>query len=183
MNKSRILIGLVISTFLVLSIVAAYGGYSPYSSSSYQAQSSYSEYPEYTQYPDYQTSSNANSMTSNSNYDSSNYGYSYYGPIYEKKTAYDESLYRRRSKTIWSVSATSTERYIGASESMFYDTQNRRYDTNANTQSSNVNYDGGFSWGKVRLFDSSEYARDSYGQRSYYDPMYNSNSGYYNWKY
>src|SRR6185436_8543905 len=81
------------------------------------------------------------------------------------------------------VSTSLTEKYVGASESLYSNTQNRQFaSNNANAESSQT-YDGGFSYGKQRSYDSSEYSTESYKDPYYYRPYFDNSNGYYSWNY
>ena len=115
--------------------------------------------------------------------------------MFERKSVYEDDFLRDNSaksgffysknKNILKhkITNTVTEKYVGASESVYSNSQNNRVSlTTANTNA-DKNYNGGFSFGKQRLYDASEYQKEGYTTAYYYRPSYNSNSGYYNWKY
>jgi hypothetical protein len=167
----------------------------PSFSSNYNSQAHYSESPGYTQFPDSSYNQKASANSFSSNQDSSNYKYDYRGPMYEKKfVQVDDFLHDTSSKTGFfnsrsnnvlkhTISTTLTEKYLGATESVLYNTQNNRYATQSAQQDTSYNYDGGFSFGKQRVYDSSEYSSDSYREPYYYRPYFDSQQGYYSWKY
>ncbi len=174
----------------------AYGTYSrPRFSSSYNSNTHYTESPGYMRGPKATLAQKANSESSASNFDSSSYKYDYRGPLYEKKVTYlddfshdvssKSGFFRSRSSDSLrhTIASTLTEKYVGATESLYVDSQNRRSASNKASQNTDYNYDGGFSFGKQRVFDSSEYGKDSYTQPYYYRPSYDSQQGYYNWRY
>lgn len=202
MTKTRLLLvfASLITLALLTSFASAYG-YGSFdrtytsSSSGFSSGSHYSESPGYTQFPDESSSQRANTQRMNTNFDSTSSGYEYRGPMYEKKTTYTDTLSRDLSsrsglfrsksnnKLKHTITATTTEKYLGASESAYSNTQNRQINSESASQNSDYSYDGGFSFGKQRIFDSSEYASSSYRQPYYYQPNYNYNQGYYNWDY
>lgn len=204
-------LSIVISAFL-LSTASADSSYSSFSkpqqyfakpyvysnpsgSSAYASASSYSESPGYTQFPKETKSQKSSSSSQNSNFDSSSYAYDYRGPLYERKITYLDDFSKEysdkgfflfsNSKDILrhTISNTVTERYIGSTESLYINNQNRRQASTNSNQDSSSNYEGGFSYGKQRLFDSNEYAQNSYTSPYYYKPNYNQDQGYYNWRY
>ena len=138
---------------------------------------------------------NYDSKTDYSNYDSSDFGYEYRGPLYERSITYTEDFEKKNSDKSFlfyskskdsvkhSISTTLTEKYIGATESLFYNTQNRRDASTSESVNIASQYDDSFSFKKQRVYDPEEYGRDSYKSDYYYHPYYNSKEGYYNWRY
>lgn len=207
MNKTQIL-PLFAIVFLVLaltSVSAAHDNYYAKSYSKYPSYKnsynnpssyiSYKESPGYTQFPDENFIQKENANYYSSNQDSSSYEYDYRGPLYERQVTNIDDFSRvissksgfftskSKNNLRHTITSTLTEKYIGASESMFYNTQNNRLTTNTANRDTYYDYDGGFSFGKQRTFDAAEYRRDSYTSPYYYRPYYDSSGGYYNWRY
>ena len=167
----------------------------PSFSSSFSSNAHYSESPGYIKLPDENYRQKYSAKSNSNNFDSSSSGYDYRGPIYERKIVYTEdfskkrydksSLFSSKSKDTlkYSVSNVVTEKYIGASESSYSNSQNRRSSSEDIAQEVVMDYNGGFAFGKQRTFDSNEYRKDSYTEPYYYRPYYNSQNNYYNWKY
>jgi len=168
-----------------------------YSASSYGSSSHYQESPGFAQFPNFDSGKKSSLKAKDSNFDSSSSGYDYRGPLYEKKfVQLDDFRHEISSKDGFfssknkdslkhTVSTTITEKYIGASESAYSNSQNRRSSSLDANQDESLKYQGGFSFGKQRLFDQSEYgsSRNSYASPYYYSPYYDSSSGYYSWRY
>lgn len=162
--------------------------------SAFSSATKYSESPGFTRAP---VQSLRQSKTANdafSDFDSSSSGYDYRGPMFERqvvqrddfsKESFAKSgLFSARSSDNLrhSISTTLTEKYLGATESLFSNNQNRRLLSKSSNEQASADTDEGFTFGKQRVFDASEYARDSYSAPYYYRPVYDS-SGYYNWRY
>ncbi|MEK6933874.1 MAG: hypothetical protein AABW75_03295 [Nanoarchaeota archaeon] len=193
MKKSTI-ITLLIITSLLISINLISANYYSYSDkpSSYI---SYRESPGYMQFPKENFNQKSNANYYSTNQDASFYGYDYRGPLYERQiTNVDDYSHIISSKSGFftsknknnlrrTITYTLTEKYIGASESIFYNTQNNRFTSNVANQDTSYNSDGGFSFGKQRSFDAAEYSKDSYTSAYYYRPYYDSSKDYYNWRY
>ncbi len=142
----------------------------------------------------YNLNQNYNSRIDLSNFDSSSLGYDYRGPMYERTITYTDDLYQKSSDKSFpfysrsrdslrhTISTTLNEKYIGATESLFYNTQNRRQESSSETNSILEEYNEDSSFKKQRLYDRYEYGRDSYTSPYYYRPYYDSR-GYYNWRY
>lgn len=207
MNKKQTLSFFVI-LFLVLTLTSVtatyYNNYAitnnkyPSYKSTYNAPSTYVSYresPGYIGYPNENFNQRINSNYYSSNQDTASYGYDYRGPLYERQiTNVDDYSHIISSKSGFftsknkdnlrhTITYTLTEKYIGASESIFYNTQNNRFTSNVANQDTSYNSDGGFSFGKQRSFDAAEYSKDSYTSAYYYRPYYDSSKDYYNWKY
>lgn len=207
MKKTQILslFAIVLFVFTIAGVTATHDNYytksySKYPSyrSTYNTPSSYISYkesPGYMQFPDENFIQKENANDYSSNQDSTSYGYDYRGPLYDRQiTNVDDFSHVISSKSGFftsksknnlrhTITSTLTEKYIGASESMFYNTQNNRLTTNTANRDTYYNYDGGFSFGKQRVFDATEYRRDSYTSPYYYRPYYDPSKSYYNWRY
>ena len=190
----------IVALIISISIASAGDYYSPYSgfskpSSTYSFKSNYQESPGFSQFPKTNLNQDSSAGIEASNYDSSSYSRDYRGPIYERKITYlddfseeisdDGFLFFSNSKNNLRhiVSSTLTEKYLGATETERYNSQNRRQESSFSNTKNAYNYDGGFSYGKQRLFDSSEYGKDSYTTQYYYRPYYDQKQGNYNWDY
>lgn len=205
MNKTRNILITMIFLIIMLANVSAssfnypnsYNQYPSYRSS-YTVPSStvsYRESPGYSQFPNENFNQRSNANYYSSNEDSSSYAYDYRGPLYERQfTNVDDfshiltnkgGFFTSKSKNNLrhTITTSLTEKYIGASESILYNTQNNRLTTNNANQDTSYNYGGGFSFGKMRTFDATEYRRDSYTSPYYYRPNYDSSKNYYNWRY
>lgn len=181
---------LVMTTFSV----SAATNYYPMPSSSYGTSSSYSETPGFTITPSRQSSSNSNSNYLNQNFDSSNYAYDYRGPMFERTSTYSDNLlidksshsgfFTSNSNNIFhrSINSKVVEKYVGATESLYINRQNRQVSTSNTNKNAASNYNNGMTWGKARLYDSSEYADSGYNHY-YYRPLYDSSTGGFNWRY
>jgi len=205
MNKYRF-VALIFALILFSNLASAYftSPYSYFNSPSSESlfssgsNSHFEETPGFTQYPTAKSSKSSVANSLNTNFDTSSTAYDYRGPIYEKKSVYDENLLIDKSSKSGffsskandilrhTITNTVTEKYIGASESLYIDNQNNRVSTSNSNSNENSNYDGGFSWGSARLYDQSEYqdaaSYSDYGNY-YYRPYYDSSAGYYNWNY
>lgn len=192
MNKyAKLAILAIIPLLLALTTisVSAYNYY-PLPSSSYGSSNSYSETPGFTIAPKETRSSNSNYL--NQNFDSSSYAYDYRGPMFERTTSYSDDLLIDRSSDSGffssdvndifhrTITATTKEKYVGATESLYMNNQNRQ--TSSGNTNANSNYNGGMTWGKARLFDAEEYSNSGYGNY-YYRPLYDSSTGGFNWRY
>ncbi|MDO8508316.1 MAG: hypothetical protein Q7S27_01380 [Nanoarchaeota archaeon] len=196
--RLNIVIASLILTLPIFSINLASAGYN----SNYYNNPNYPDYyynndPSrgYEQFPIRNFYQDYNSRIDNSNFDSTALGYDYRGPLYERTITYTEDFHTKRSdkslpfysrsrdSTRYKVSSTLSEKYVGATESLFYNTQNRRQASAVQVENTINEYDGGFTYGKQRLYDPEEYPRDSYTSPYYYRPNYNSEKGYYNWRY
>ena len=162
--------------------------------SSYSSATKYSESPGFIRSP---VQSFRQARASNdvfSDFDSSSSSYDYRGPMFEKQMVQREDFAKdsfaksglfsaRNSDSLrHSISTSVTEKYLGATESLFSNSQNRRSSSKTGDEKASYDADEGFSFGKQRVFDASEYAKDSYTQPYYYRPAYDS-QGYYNWRY
>jgi len=189
---------LALSLILLSSNTSAYYAY-PKSSSTYSLDFSYRESPGIDVFPKEKLNQLSLSNFVNNNFDSTKTNYEYRGPMFERRIiqsqdfsshSSDKSLpfySSSKQNTQFSVRNELVEKYVGATESFFSDSQNRRTQSANTNQNTSYNFDGGFSFGKQRLFDSSEFAKESYAQPYYYSPVYNYDrdyhSGYYNWRY
>ncbi len=207
MNKTQILLSFAILALVLTSASVSAAPYYDYKSAyknypSYKgaytspfSSASYKESPGYTKYSDEDFNQRINSNYYSSNQDSASYEYDYRGPLYERQiTNVDDYSHIISSKSGFftsknkdnlrhTITYTLTEKYIGASESIFYNNQNNRFTSNVANQDTSYNSDGGFSFGKQRSFDAAEYSKDSYTSAYYYRPYYDSSKDYYNWKY
>lgn len=156
--------------------------------------SKYSESPGFTRAPVQSFRQNKAANERFSDFDSSSSGYDYRGPMFERQTVQRDDfakdsfaksgLFSARSSDSLrhSISTTVTEKYLGATESLFSNNQNRRASSKSGDERTSYDADEGFTFGKQRVFDASEYAKDSYNAPYYYRPVYDS-QGYYNWRY
>jgi len=161
----------------------------------YRGTGSYYESPGFTIFPTEKTSQSANSNYLDENFDSSSYAYDYRGPMFEKTTSFTDDLFIDKSvdDDFFTSDVTdvlhrtigykTTEKYVGASESLYINSQNRRTSTGSSNSASNTDYNGGMNWGKLRTFDSDEYADMGNYEDYYYRPLYDSSTGGYNWRY
>lgn len=168
---------------------------SPTSSFSASKDVSYTESPGLEVFPTESLNQNTNVNTWNNNFDTSTYSRDYRGPMYEVKYSYLNDYSKSVDDDGWLffsdwdedvrhvISATKTEKYVGASESVYFGNQNKRTSGSSATDNTDYEYDGGFTFGKQRKYDSSEYAEDSYTEPYYYRPYYDSNRGRYIWDY
>ena len=187
MNKLKILASLTVLVFLIsLSFSSAYF---QVSSPSFRGSSSTSsfvrasdDYSDYSRYPVYSTNQFSNSNSFYKNLDSSSFTSSYTGPFASKTTTYNEYLKIRPRKTIRTISFAAAEKYFGETLDESYNKQNNNINTRSASFASNKDYDGGFSWRNREAFDSSRYNSNNY-QTYYYQPNYDNNLGYYNWRY
>lgn len=162
-------------------------------SSAYGAKNSYAESPGYTVGAKESARANSNAKTQDTNFDSTNSGYDYRGPMFERRLIYSDSFNSESKDTSLPFYASSkdkvshnirnevVEKYVGASESAYSNSQNRRVQGSEASETGAYDYDGGFSFGKQRMFDSSEYASESYSEPYYYRPAYLD--GAYTWRY
>ncbi len=169
----------------------------PSFNSAYSSNAHYEESPGLQEYPRLNSNKKASFNSKDSNFDSSSYAYDYRGPLYERTITYLDDFAAKRTdkqgffsskssdKVRRTIQNTITEKYTGASESIFANSQNRRLSSQDLKQDESIDYNAGFSFGKQRLFDSQEYAnsRSSYSSPYYYRPYYDSKKGYYNWRY
>ena len=137
-----------------INTVAAYN--SPYSN--FYSDKSYRETPGFTQFPEARTSQSSNTNYLKQNFDSSALDYDYRGPLYEKEIVYKDNLvidkssksgfFYSKSNDILRHKITTkiTEKYLGASESISINNQNRRTESSNTNQGLTTNYNGGFSW-------------------------------------
>ena len=189
------------STYVPYSAAApaytAYPMYSGYSrpSSTFSSTTKYQESPGFTRGAAQTFRQNSASNEAFSDFDSSSAGYDYRGPMFERQIVNREDFAKDSSSRSGLFSAKSsdslhhsistmiTEKYLGATESLTTNSQNRRSSSKKSNEQASADVDEGFSYGKQRVFDASEYGKDSYTQPSYYRPMYNDNKGYYTWRY
>lgn len=137
---------------------------------------------------------NKNAQSLNTNFDIASNTYDYRGPLFERRiissddflheTSAKSGFFSSNSKDITTRSLRNEviEKYVGATESLYTNKQNNQVSAQSARDTSQRDLDGGFSFGKQRLFDESEYARDSYTGAYYYRPLL-SQGGFYNWKY
>lgn len=163
-------------------------------SSTFSSTSKYSESPGFTRAPVQSFRQNKAANEVFSDFDSSSSGYDYRGPMFERQTVQRDDfakdsfaksgLFSARSSDSLrhSISTTVTEKYLGATESLFSNNQNRRASSKSGDEKTSYDADEGFTFGKQRVFDASEYAKDAYSAPYYYRPVYDS-QGYYNWRY
>lgn len=132
----------------------------------------------------------------NKNFDSSNLNYDFRGPMFERQIILSETISNEEDDVDFlifsksendyfkSSSAKLIEKYVGPSESLYINNQNRRTETfDVNEKVSDdieaeSNYKDALSWKQVRLFDRDEYTYGGY----YYRPMYDKNRGHYVWR-
>src|SRR3989338_447146 len=155
----------------------------PRADSSYGATRLYMESPGENLYPQENTRINRNAEATSTNFDTTTSAYDYRGPMYERRIiATDDFLHENSAKsrffssnnkdiTTRSIRNEVVEKYVGATESLYKDSKNNRVATQHASDMSTREYDGGFSFGKQRLFDEIEYGRDSYTGSYYYRPM------------
>ncbi len=184
---------------IVRSYRACYrSGYAqPRSDSSYGATRSYLESPGEERYPRASSSQSRRGQTLAANFDRASYAYDYRGPLYERRLIQsDDFVHENKVRsgfftskntdvTTRSVRNEVIEKYIGATESLHGGSQNNRVAAQDVQESAASSYDGGFSFGKQRLFDESEYSSASssgYGNY-YYRPYYDPARQIYNWRY
>jgi len=187
MNKlTRITFSAVLIFLVSLSFSSAYFQISAPNSRSSNTLNSFAStsdyYSDYTRYPVYNTNQLSNSNSYYRNLDSRSSALSYQGPIASKTTTYNEYLKVKPRKTIRTISYTTTEKYLGETLYETYNMQNNNINTKSASSTSNTDYNGGFSWRNKDAFDSNSYNANDY-QTYYYQPSYNSNLGYYNWRY
>ncbi len=166
----------------------------PRADTSYSATLKYAESPGEERYPQETMRVNRNSQATNTNFDKAASSYDYRGPIYERRiistddfihdVSAKSGFFSSNSKdlTTRSIRSEVVEKYVGATESLYTNSNNNRVSTQSASDTSTRSYDGGFSFGKQRIFDETEYARDSYSGEYYYRPVF-SQKGYFNWKY
>ena len=197
LRLSLSLVILAIALILLSSAASAYGYASPQSkySTSYGGTAKYYESPGYSKYPIEKATQSRGSRASGSNFDSTNTGYESRGPMIERRIIYSESFLEKnkdktvpfysssRNKVIYNVRNEVIEKYVGASESAYTTSQNKRIYASEEQGNANYDYDGGFSFGKQRMYDASEYGSNSYTEPYYYRPMFGSRQGHYNWRY
>jgi hypothetical protein len=167
----------------------------PRTESSFSATRRYAESPGLERYPQETTRMNKNAQFSNTNFDTASSAYDYRGPLFERRiVSSDDFMHENSAKsgffssrnmdlTTRSIRNEVIEKYVGASESLYTTKQNNQVSAQSASDTSQRDFDGGFSFGKQRLFDESEYAKDTYTQPYYYRPAYNNGHGYYNWRY
>lgn len=157
----------------------------------------YAESPGEERYPRASQRTTGNMKAVATNFDTTNYDYDYRGPLYERRIiSSDDFLHENSARsgffsskhkdiTTRSVRNEVVEKYIGASESMHAGTQNNRVAMQEGNSNQAYDYDGGFSFGKQRLFDESEYssASSSGNGNYYYRPYYDPARQIYNWRY
>ena|SRR3989338_4177890 len=165
----------------------------PRADSSYSTALRYAESPEGQKYPQETTRINKNSQAINTNFDTATSSYDYRGPLYERRiistddfihdVSAKSGFFSSNSKDLITRSIRNevVEKYVGATESLYTDSKNNRVFTQSASDTSTRSYDGGFSFGKQRLFDQTEYGRDSYSREYYYRPFLGN--GFYNWRY
>jgi len=203
----------IISLILIINIASASTSFSDYPNyegdwyrsddyrysspvyNAYAQQSSSYSSSSFTQFPDWNSNKLDAYSSSSSNYDSSDYNYDYRGPLYEKTTKFNDDLLIDKSTDDdffttdttdilhRSITMTTSEKYIGATESLYTNNQNRRTSNTNSISNENTDYDGGLSWSSVRLFDNSEYSEDIGYNNYYYRPLFDSSNGYYVWDY
>jgi len=165
----------------------------PRTDSGYSATRKYAESPGEERYPQETTKINKNSQAINTNLDTSTSSYDYRGPLYERRIVSTDDFthdisaksgfFSSNSKDLVTRSIRNevVEKYVGATESLYTDSRNNRVSTQSASDTSTRSYDSGFSFGKQRIFDETEYGRDSYTGEYYYRPP--SGNGFYNWRY
>ncbi len=173
---------------------APYSAPTPRASSSFSTNRRYFESPGVERGPEAHGRQSANARAVASNFDTTSYNYDYRGPLYERRIiSTDDFIHENKARsgfftsnyrdlTTRSVRNEVVEKYVGATESTYADRKNNRVSAQERDQSGSYDYDGGFSFGKQRVFDESEYGSDSYTGAYYYRPI-TSPSGYYNWGY
>ena len=153
------------------SYPSTYTAYPTYSSNS----NSGSNYQNFNQNPVYTVKDFSTTKKVNTNFDSTNYASTYQGPVYQADVRYNEYLNVKKSgKVIQTISYADNSRYLGASQTVNANTQNRQTSEFDNTNSYVKEYDGGFSWSQRDSF-----ARANTNYDWYYQPVYSN--GYYNW--
>lgn len=177
MRKTPLITGFVFfSLILSLTSVLAYHGGYHYFSPSY----SYS-------YPSYTSSYNPTLITdrvSSLDQGSSIYNRNFQGPIIQRDTKYDEFLKIGKSGRIYrTVSSQTSERYLGGTQiESFQSNDKRTYNKELSSiPTSAKDYDPYFR--SLPSYDYSAYGQDKYGKPYYYQPIYNPDKGYYNWRY
>lgn len=186
MNKKLCLFGVALLTSIFLLSLAS-AGYS-YRYPTHYYSSSYTFTPtvesQFERDPSFINQPTVNYKSTNNNLASSFYNRNYQGPVIERTTRYDELTRLKRGRFFRLISETTSERYVGASES-----ENRGLESRSeNSQEYNsiptnpAVYEGGSLWRHKASYEPQLYNQNSYTQPYYYAPRYDSR-GYYNWRY
>lgn len=203
MEIKKIIIGVFIFIYLLIvpTIASAYSHYDSSYFPTYRKvynDKNPGEYSGFVELLKRSFATNSRSDFSRRNFDSSSLDYDYRGPMFERQIIFKDEFNKKRDDTSFlffsdeeerihkSSTVSLIEKYIGASESLFIDNQNRRTELFESNQKESEdykekgNYREGFSWRKARLFDPNEY--DNSYDNYYYRPHYDPKLGYYNWR-
>lgn len=184
MNKKLRLFGVALMTSIFLLNLAS-AGYSYYYPKSYYSYPSYNQESQQEIFPKYYNAPTIADRTANSDFAGASFNRNYQGPILERTTRYDEfTKIGKSGRLLRTVSATTSERYVGASESESRASESRSQNARdyISTPQNPTLYDGGSFWRNKESFNYDVYGSNSYTRPYYYAPRYDS-SGYYNWRY
>ena len=187
MHKKVILLAFaVFFLFLTLNSVLAYHYSSNYNYPTYTySYPSYNRDYSFQQFPSYINSPIINDKLFNSAQSMNSFNRNFQGPIIQRDTNYDEKLKIKGSRISRTISATTSEKYIGAvlienGISQASDLNSRDFSSVPTNPSS---YNGGSYWRFQDEYKPVFYGRDSYTNDYYYKPKYDWNNGHYNWRY
>lgn len=179
MKKTTILVGFTLA-LLILTLTPALASYHY----SYDPNNNYG-YPNYNSYPTH----NAPTITDRANSineGSSSYNRNYQGPIIQRDTKYDEFLKIGKSgRVLRTISSTTSERYVGGTQVETANTQNKNnYNRDYTSIPNNPAYYSESSYFRsLPRYNYLDYGSDRYGKSYYYEPRYDDNKGFYNWRY
>ena len=173
---------IILSTFLLISLIGFSSAYSTTYGQSYQyaAPSTQIVYPSYTYAP------TVNSQTLTKSVNSNTYTNNYQGPFIQKVNTYDQTYTQgRKGKISLTISSKQYETYVGANQyTNSGSQQSSQSASNYNSYSPNpTSYNGGSYWRYGPTYSSAQSGSNSYADNYYYAPRYDSNLGYYNWRY
>ena len=184
MYKKTITLAALILSTLILTITQVSAGYKYYHPGYVYSYPTYEE--SYQIFPKFQNLPSITNTISNKDREVLAYTRNYQGRIIEKTTKYDEiTLVGKRGRLTRTISASTTERFIGPSEYVQFgsessQSQNQQYTFTPQNPSY---YDGGLSWKSKDTYEFRTYGRDSYTKPYYYSPRYDYKRDYYNWRY
>ena len=189
MRKSYLFALALVSLVITINLASAgYSYYNPGYKYSYPNQYSQEIIKDNQVNPSFINLPAISDKTSSINNENNFFTRNYQGPVIEKTTKYDEFFQiSKRGKLTKSISSTTTERYIGALESLSKGSEirsgyNRDY---SNIPTNHYYYEGGSAWRYKSSFNAIDYSKgfNTYTRPYYYDGRYDSQKGYYNWRY
>ncbi len=189
--RNKLIFTVFLSIILLVSLSLTSAGYYKFGEdqenffkNSFNTKYSYSNPTNYQQNPVYTNTPTITNKISNTEKAKSDYVKIFYGPTYSKKTSLSDSYYQKKSKIIANLDTYSYEQYSGpvTIETNSMELLNQQLQSYSSSSPNPTYYDGGSSFSEYPKYDFSSSGVDT-SSSYYYKPTYDSNLGYYNWRY